>query len=503
MRVVSNGQKTSVVWTSTDSEKATSNVYSALVEGGGLTDKVELYSGDFGIAAGDVLLNSDGTYDLVANTFDAEGVHNIVYSSHGASGALETAGASVYAADNGFTALTYGFTNNSELPVNGYIVRVSNGSEVIDESFVSTVVAPGAFESGEALFTLGQDVDVSTLTVEVFPADTDDARQGAISTAEVTTDADIDSLVEEVAPAAPEFKTQSLTLGGTIGVNFYADLSPLTDEEREGCRATFAVNGRTIEDGYDADFKNSKDYYGFTCPITSVEMADEITATLSWGDGKSVTKTSSVANYMKTFEDYAGSFDETTRALVRSVADYGHYAQPFLARERGWEVGKDHVEMPAANEWVGTEADEAESASAGYTIARDLPEGCGFRVQTQSLILDSGTDLCLYATCEEGVSLTGATLADGTELACERMPDGRWCVTIPRIRAHELGRQWEVKVSSSTGAVGTVRTSALVWVRSALSYDAWRSDQLARNAAASIWRYAKAAEAYLAAHPQG
>lgn len=304
----------------------------------------------------------------------------------------------------------------------------------------------------------------------------------------------------KVYATKPAFKTQSLTLGGTIGVNFYADLSPLTDEEREGCKATFTVNGRTYEDAYDPDFTNAKGYYGFTCPVTSVEMADKIEATLTWGDGESISKRHSVADYMASFEQYASTFDEETRALVRSVADYGHYVQPFLARTRGWEVGKDHAEMAAANVWDGTEAAAVEAASEGYALVCRKPDGCGVQRMTQALVLDSGTDLCVYAVCDEGVSVVAATLADGTALNVGRDVNGRWRVTVPKIAAHELGREWSIAIETSTGAIVTVKTSALAWVRSALTYEEWRDDTTARNAATSIWRYAKAAEAYKASH---
>lgn len=159
------------------------------------------------------------------------------------------------------------------------------------------------------------------------------------------------------------------------------------------------------------------------------------------------------------------------------------------------------MEIPAANVWDGTEADAVETASEGCVLVSHKPEGCGVERVTQSLALDSNTDLYVYVACARGASVTSATFVDGTQLPFELAPDGRYRVIVAGIAAHELGRQWEISIGTSTGGTVTVETSALAWSRSALTYEPWRGDQVARNAAAAIWRYAKAAEAYKVKHP--
>ena len=303
------------------------------------------------------------------------------------------------------------------------------------------------------------------------------------------------------AQLAPAFKKQSLLLSGQIGVNFFVDLSMLSEEEREGARMEFEVCGKRSEDAFDATCTSSDGkYHGFTCYVTSVQMADEIRATLRWGEGNAISRTHSVLQYVESFERSLASFDSETIALVRSLADMGHYVQPFLSRERGWQIGVDHAEMPAGTVWSGSEDGEAEAATEGYAASKDLPEGCGISRTTLSLTLDAGTDVCLYLTPDAGVSVVGAALADGTALDARRQSDGRWRVTIPNLKAHQLSRTWDVTVATSTGTDAHARVSGLSWVRAALTYDDWRGDDVTRDAAASIWRYSAAADAYRAKH---
>lgn len=77
-------------------------------------------------------------------------------------------------------------------------------------------------------------------------------------------------------------------------------------------------------------------------------MEDTITATYHYrknGEEKTVEKTYSVKEYVKTFDTYKDGFSKETTALIKSLADYGHYVQPFLSDARGWKIGTDYAEM--------------------------------------------------------------------------------------------------------------------------------------------------------------
>ena len=95
------------------------------------------------------------------------------------------------------------------------------------------------------------------------------------------------------------FKTQNLILSGQIGVSFNLDLSSLTEQERNESYMEFSINGRTSKASFNKNSRNaSGKYYSFTCYVTSVEMADTITAVFHYGNGSTVSKKYSVLDYI-------------------------------------------------------------------------------------------------------------------------------------------------------------------------------------------------------------
>ncbi len=169
---------------------------------------------------------------------------------------------------------------------------------------------------------------------------------------------------------APAFKTQSLLLSGQLGVNFYLDLSTLTDAEKQASMMTFMVEGETQEVPFSATHLNStKEYYGFTCYVNSVQVAAPITAVFSYGDGETIEKTYSVEEYLAYFDTHVDSYSSKTITLVHSVADYGYHMQQFLSEARNWVIGTDH----AAQSLIYTDsydADMVKTKTEGYAIVK-------------------------------------------------------------------------------------------------------------------------------------
>jgi hypothetical protein len=308
------------------------------------------------------------------------------------------------------------------------------------------------------------------------------------------------------------FRSHSLLLDGRIGVKFYMDLSALTDEERAGSSVTFRVSGRggfTATDPFDAaDTNPSGSYYGFTCYVSSIQMADRITATFSCEGRDDISDEYSVADYVAFAEGNADAFEAAgeegaaTLALVRALADYGHYVQPFLSKARGWAIGSDYAEMGAASALGDADVGAARAATEGAGIRWTLPEGCGVAKATYSLGLNAGTDIFLYFRMEGGARVESATL-DGAPARVELCSDGRYRVTVPNISAHELGRRRVVVVGTSTGAQASAEVSALSYVRGLLASDAYKDDADALLAVTSLYRYWAAADRYLKAIGEG
>ena len=122
-----------------------------------------------------------------------------------------------------------------------------------------------------------------------------------------------------------------------------------------------------------------------------------------------------------------------------------------------------------------------------------------------SLTLDSDTVINVYFKPADGYSGSFKAAVDGgTAQTYEPAGDGRYCVQITGIAAHELSTDHTITVTTDNGSL-TVTVSGLSYVYSALSYynEENDADHKARNAAAAIWAYSKAADAFMAAHRQG
>ena len=306
-----------------------------------------------------------------------------------------------------------------------------------------------------------------------------------------------------IVKKVPKFATHSLVLSGQIGVNFYMDLRPLSDEERVGTYMTFTISGKGSVPSepvyFDASQMNSDAlYHKFTCYVNSIQMADTITATYHWfedGVEKTVSEDYSIKQYISAFDAKKESFDATTVALVHALADYGHYVQIFLdANNDNWSVGKDYAEMDLhfANSY---DIDTIKTAVSGYAIDKVNNTGGDIETITYSLVLDSETAIKVYF--KPSGDYTGTpTVTVGDQSYTATKTGGRYVVVIPKISAHQLINPHTI-VFTTTNGTATVTVSALSYVKGALNY---YSDADSQNAMAAIYAYSKAAQDFIAAH---
>ncbi len=303
----------------------------------------------------------------------------------------------------------------------------------------------------------------------------------------------IDSWVA-VLSVAPEFKTQSLVLADKIGVNFFMELPAIEGVDWSESYMTFTIfgiDGCTERCDYDPDFTNSKGYYGFTCYINAAQLADTITATFHYESGLTVEKTYSVKEYLNTYDEYKSSFDPKTQAMIEALADYGHYVQAFLAWQKNWTYGVEHEEMDKYYT-ASYDIDTIKAAAEGYAINRVNNTNGDVEKITYSVTVDSATAILVYFKPVSDYSGTLTVTLDGEDYTATAV-SGRWEVRIPGISAHQLGRPFTIVATTEHGTA-TVTISALSYVAGGMtSYAAY---PVAMDAMASIYAYAKAAEAY-------
>ena len=341
----------------------------------------------------------------------------------------------------------------------------------------------------------GTDLDEATLTATIPAGSTGNREYTATWTKNGFTPQD---------PDTPEFAYHSLILSGQIGVIFHVyapegasskDYCMYFDVSGDKSQNTQPVNPfETLnEDGYQ--------FFGFKCYINSVQMADDIHATLSYGDNESITETYTAKRYLDSLiADTAQSADVT--ALGKAIKDYGCYVQPVLADENGWTIGKKHAAMDSAHEYTDSDFTDAETATNDYAITCTVPEGSGIKDVSFALVLDSETAIELYLASKDTYTGNVAAYVDGGSKNMAVRKGSEYVVSIGNISAHKLGTTHTVSITTQYDNMQEVsfevKLSALSYVQSAIH----SSEAAMKRAVTSLWRYWDATMTYRKNRPE-
>ena len=310
---------------------------------------------------------------------------------------------------------------------------------------------------------------------------------------------------DDVNANPPRFDSANLTLTGQIAVNFYMELPEISGvdyDDGKTCYTGFDINGDTSGNNpqpVDRKFTDKDGYYGFKCYVTSIQMADPITATFYYGDGKSVQQSYSVKRYLDNMINRSTTSTEMKNLAV-AIKNYGHYAQIYLDRVNdSWELGTDHVALEAASSYTDDDIASVKSAVAPYKIASESYSGSGIKSPSYSLNLDSETTINLTFTMYD--NFTGdlhAYLNGGTTDLAVKQTDGIYRVRISNIAAHELADTQTVKIcvdkdNNYAGKEFTIKASGLTFVYNSL-YNNMAEDR--QQAAVAFYKYYEATTAY-------
>ena len=304
---------------------------------------------------------------------------------------------------------------------------------------------------------------------------------------------DTEPAVVETRIVDIRFISHSLVLSGSIGINFLMNLPTLDGIDYTDSKMVFTVeHGDEEQELVLSDAKKvrrvvegeTKVLYQFTCFVSSVQMADTITATFhyKWADAEgtlrpaTVTDTYSVKQYVqevKEFLEESGpeatkTFTKEVQALVRALADFGFFAQKYLADARGWTIGEDHEAMERYENLAYTDAQlkEARAALASFKIWS--VRSSKISKVSFSLHLDSDTSIYLYFTPVSGYKGSVSATVDGKAASVRKLQDGRYKVVIPNIGAHMLGNKYAVVLKTGSSST-SVNVSALSYANSVIN----------------------------------
>ena len=292
-----------------------------------------------------------------------------------------------------------------------------------------------------------------------------------------------------IATSKPAFSKHNLLLSGEIGVQFLVKFPEGFDTT--GCYVDFiAEDGRTGNMQY-ADATQDTDNGGawFRFDINALELADEITATLHYGDGETIENTFSAIEYIQTVkEDPVFSENQKLRDLVSALQAYGHYLQAS-----GWTDGKDHTAIAAPAQELTEDSIAAAksglSEMANTDIIKEL-DGSGIMDAKFTLVLNSKTVIGVYVKPESGAKVT-STGFKKTKLSGEVY----YLYKTPKIGPKNLGKLYTVKAETNVGTTAaTVKGSAMSYVKAVLDNPDFAQEK--QYAMAAYYYYYLAAQAY-------
>lgn len=315
------------------------------------------------------------------------------------------------------------------------------------------------------------------------------------------------------APMYKVFRSHSVLLSGQIGVNFFVDLGDY-ESQKDNCKMEFKVgNADAVTATINYDLKSThstatKTYYGYTCKVNAIQMADTITATLKCGDTTVSTHTYSLKEYVTNFDRTDSSVADDNNALrvIRAMLDFGYYAQQYIFTVN--PSIQDHY-VAVDRHYANSFDFEAIKAKTATHVAKKNIENSQVDHIGLQLAVDSATALLINFYMKDD---TVPTLRLGSVTLDAEHPSGlygdyavslskdndRGCYTlrIEGISPHNL--DYRFTVNGTAGGSFSVTASAFSYLNSLLN--ATEGDaatlQKGKNLAAAMYQFHAAEVAY-------
>ena len=274
----------------------------------------------------------------------------------------------------------------------------------------------------------------------------------------------------------------SVSLNGSIGVNFHMDLTQDVLDDNEAYMLFTLPNGTTQKVMVsDAKAKETaviegKTYYIFTCNVAAKEMTDTIQAQLITSDGsKTQVYEYSVREYAEKI--LSGNYDAGTQELVKAMLHYGAYSQEWFDYNTTnlANAGLETLDLSEANDWDGfdpiiTNDDEVGSFTSAY------------------LTLESNTAINLKFKLADGVSFEDLRVVVedplGNVVPVTTVTTENVClITLTGIKASDLDTTYSFCVTDGEGNESSILYSAMSYACAVANSE---MDQKLKNVTAAL-----------------
>ena len=287
----------------------------------------------------------------------------------------------------------------------------------------------------------------------------------------------------------PAFRGHAILLTGQIGLQFFLELpTGKTAADYPDSYVTFEGNKADAEKQYplpETTFGTSGRYL-FQLDLSSIQMADVFTPTFHYtADGEEKTVTGD-AYAIKSYIDWAladgsSSLNARQKKIIPKLADYGHYAQPYLARYNGWVVGTDYAEMTTyVTQDYDYDAVRAAASGSAYSRTEDSADVTDVNYR---LTLGSQITLTVRIKPAAGVTFSKITVDGAAKTA--KKSGGYYMVSFPGIYANQLADMHTIVAGDCT-----INVSPMSYVYEMLGRDTTLEDL--KNMLCALYNYAQA-----------
>ena len=413
------------------------------------------------------------TVDMSFVTYRLDTAKLLVYSLNGYDLCGETTAS---LSDNEHNEVLYATTNSVEttdgtVDLKGVVKGFSSFDGDVTDALVYTV----ANADGESVAVnngkfMANKSGVYTIT----------AAHGANTTKDFTVNVTVPGVTYPAGGVI--MKSVRLNLEGKIGVQFLVSADETLYGE-EGGKVVFTVAGKTQEVAFTDWTKYGNDYI-VECQVAAKQMTDSINVQFMDKNGDvSATTTYSVQQYAQTV--LASSTDEALKELVKSMLNYGAYAQTYF----------DYNVENLANAGLYAEGENPVETKEDVVAASVGVENAFAEVSMKSLSLGLETEMEIYVlfALAEGISASDVTFTVGGVVLETVECAGGCYVVIKNVSAKDIDKVYTISVSYGEN-VATYMLSAQCYISAAYT----TTSSAYNNLLKAIELYNVAANAYFA-----
>ena len=324
-----------------------------------------------------------------------------------------------------------------------------------------------------------------------------DASAGTYPYGQYTGPFDPYSSISFTVPARPRIAGYALRLGGVLGLRCYVELPEgwKNDPAYANARMTFSIPHRkdqqfSLQEAAD-ETVDGKACKRFECSVYAYQMADQVSAVFSYGDGFEASATTTLEEYLKKVRDGA-DYSDQAKALATAAISYGYYIQPYLARVNGWEYGVTYAPLSddgVVNVDVDAAASGAETYKYSLTTMGDAVASAQYK-----LTLNADTIMTIQITLKNAPEEAVTVKVNG-EAVTPTVSGTTYTVAISNIAANNLGVGKTVTMEIGGTEAFNLTVSPMSYVYTVLQRSSEPDEQ---QAMAALYEYYIAADAYSA-----